>query len=311
VFLLLWPIYGWLPAEGTRWLFAVTVVPVLAALVAVLLREARPASGVDRVLLAILVVTCYPTAITIGNGQITLYILLAAVAGMLLVRREPPGAIRDAVAGALFLVALIKPNVTLPLFWVIAFEGRWVRPAALAIGAYLVATVASIALHGTGLDTLSDLWSGWFQRGEVSFANTGYGNIQVWLGDIGLHGWIFPASGLVFALHGAWSWRHRRADPWVLIGVAAIVARIWAYHRVYDDLLLVFPLIALYRLARSDDSARGARILFAVAAVSLAIPITLLVERATWVLVTIWWAELAFLIAHARRSTRALGLSAA
>ncbi|MGH7565343.1 MAG: glycosyltransferase 87 family protein [Gemmatimonadota bacterium] len=312
LFLLLWPIYGWLPADATRWLYAVTVITVLAALAAILLREARPASGPGRVLLALLVVASYPTAITIGIGQITLYVLLAAIAGMLVVLREPRGAARDAAASALFLVALIKPNLTLPFFWVIAFERGSMRPVVLALVAYFAATAVSIALHGSGLDALSELWAGWFRRGGDSFAHTGYGNIHVWLGEIGLRNWIFPASGLVFAVHGAWSWRHRGADPWVLIGVAAIVGRVWAYHRVYDDLLLVFPLIALYRLAQSDQAGSGAKALFALGCVALAAPISWLLQHASWALVAVWLLQLAYLMKRASPSTeRAPALSAA
>jgi hypothetical protein len=262
-------------------------------------------------MVALLVVACYPAAITIGNGQITFYVLLAAVAGVLLVLREPPGADRDSLATVLFLFALVKPNLTLPFFWVIAFKRGWVRPAVVAVVAYLAATAVSIALHGSGLDVLPELWARWFERGGRSSAYTGYGNIHVWLGALGMRDLMFPASGLVFVLHGVWSWRHRRADTWVLIGIAAIVARLWAYHRIYDDLLMIFPLIALYRLARSDDPVTGARPLFGLAAVSLATPITMLVEHASWVLVAVWLAQLVFLIECARRSTRAMAISAA
>jgi hypothetical protein len=110
-----------------------------------------------------------------------------------------------------------------------------------------------------------------------------------------LDAWLLPASGLVFAVHGAWSWRHREADAWTQIGVAAIVARLWAYHRLYDDLLLILPLIALYRLARSDPPARGAGALFAVGCVALVAPITPIVEHASWALVGLWFLQLGYL----------------
>jgi hypothetical protein len=90
LFLLLWPIYGWPSAEATRWLYALTTIPVLGAFVGILLREARAPGPWDRALLGALIVGCYPTAITIGIGQITLYVLLATLAGTLLVLREPP-----------------------------------------------------------------------------------------------------------------------------------------------------------------------------------------------------------------------------
>jgi hypothetical protein len=89
--------------------------------------------------------------------------------------------------------------------------------------------------------------------------------------------------------------------------VAAIVARLWAYHRLYDDLLLILPLIALYRLARSDAPPRGAVALFAVGCVALAAPITPVVEDASWALVALWFLQLGYLAWRAglERSYRA------
>jgi hypothetical protein len=295
LFLLLWPVYGALSASGTRWLYAATTLPVLAVFVAILLREAGSAGLRDRALLGALIVGCYPVAITIGIGQITLFILLAALAGTLLVLHEPPGAARDALATGLFLIALIKPNLAVPFFWVIAFRPGSARPVVLAVIAYFAATAASIALHGTGIDAVRALIVQWYARGEGGFTTTGYGNLHAWLGDLELDAWLLPASGLVFALHGVWSWRHREADAWTQIGVAAIVARLWAYHRLYDDLLLILPLIALYRLARSDLPARGAGALFAIGCLALLAPITPVVEHASWVLVALWFLQLGYL----------------
>lgn len=314
LFLLLWPIYGWLPAEATRWLYALTVFPVLGAFAAILLREAHPARRSERALLTLLVVGCYPSAITIGIGQITLYVLLAAIAGTFLVLREPPDAARDAVAAALFLVALIKPNLTMPFFWVIAFRKGGIRPVVLALVGYFVATAVAMVLHGTSLDAMRALLLAWYFKGQGGFSTTGYGNLHSWLGDLGLNSWIFPASGVVFAAHGLWAWRHRDADPWVLIGVAAIVARIWAYHRLYDDLLLIFPLVALYRLAGNapEGEGAGAWLLFALGAAALIGPATLLVESAAWGLAALWFAQLLFLMRRARPSpARAPAVSAA
>jgi hypothetical protein len=47
-------------------------------------------------------------------------------------------------------------------------------------------------------------------------------------------------------------WRYRRVDIWILIGVASLFARLWTYHRLYDDLLAFPAAIALYRLATRD-----------------------------------------------------------
>ena len=296
VFLLLYPIYGWGSEAVGRWFYLLTAGPAAAAFAWLLVREARPAGAADHALLAGLVIGGYPAAITIGNGQITFFVLLAALAGVLLCLRAAPGTGRDAALGILFLVALIKPNLSLPFFWVIAFRRGWLRPAALAIGGYLFATVASVALHGAGFADLPAMVAAWYERADYGLVKTGYGNVHAWLGALGLKAWILPASGLIFALHGLWARRHREADLLVLLGVAGIVARIWGYHRVYDDLLLIFPLIALYRIGWSGPRAGGARFLFLLGAAALAAPVTPILARASWALVAIWLLQLGYLI---------------
>lgn len=46
---------------------------------------------------------------------------------------------------------------------------------------------------------------------------------------------------------------------WLLLGVTAIVSRVWTYHRLYDDLLLMIPMIALYRVCCSPMLSAAAK----------------------------------------------------
>ena len=70
----------------------------------------------------------------------------------------------------------------------------------------------------------------------------------------------FVSLGL-FGVLGAWVYRNRRADPWSLLGVAAIIARLWTYHRMYDDLLILLALIALLRHLRKRILTDGMQVL--------------------------------------------------
>ncbi len=60
------------------------------------------------------------------------------------------------------------------------------------------------------------------------------------------------------------------------MGVAALIARAATYHRWYDDLLLLLPLIALFRLAKMEGQsprvAVGAGALFGALWLSLLAP---------------------------------------
>ena len=49
-------------------------------------------------------------------------------------------------------------------------------------------------------------------------------------------------------------------DVWAQLGVSAIVARLWSYHRLYDDLLIVIPVIANYRTTVRGDLTQNQRL---------------------------------------------------
>jgi hypothetical protein len=78
----------------------------------------------------------------------------------------------------------------------------------------------------------------------------GYASVHDLLAAMGLARWNWPVSLAILLGLGAWIFRNRQADLWLLLAVTAIVARIWTYHRWYDDLLLLFPLIALFRMTK-------------------------------------------------------------
>ena len=78
----------------------------------------------------------------------------------------------------------------------------------------------------------------------------GYASVHNLLATLGLAKWNWPVSLAILLGLGAWTFRHRRADLWLLLAVTAIVARVWTYHSWYDDLLLLLPLIALARMIK-------------------------------------------------------------
>jgi hypothetical protein len=54
-----------------------------------------------------------------------------------------------------------------------------------------------------------------------------------------------------------WTYCHHHRDFWLLLGVAALVARIWTYHGLYDDLLILLPALTLFRMVKRGPSADG------------------------------------------------------
>jgi len=121
---------------------------------------------------------------------------------------------------------------------------------------------------------------------------------------------------VMLALLGWWLWRQRRADLRVLLGVTAIVARLWAYHNWYDDLLLLLPMLALWAVAKSATNARSvsvlAGLLLALMMALMLAPGGLFLLPSPWkgayvtAQVAVWLANLGFLLWVAPRSARLL-----
>jgi hypothetical protein len=100
------------------------------------------------------------------------------------------------------------------------------------------------------------LLQGWISRASLMASRPGQGNVanlHIVMTTLGLQQWVLPVGFLMLVVLGAWIFRHRRADVWLLMGVTGYVARFWSYHRWYDDLLILLPMIAMFRLAKAPS----------------------------------------------------------
>jgi len=132
----------------------------------------------------------------------------------------------------------------------------------------------------------------------------------VLLATLGLKAWIIPVTLFILALQGLWTFRYRNGDIWLLLGVSAIVARFWAYHRWFDDLLILLPMVALFRIAHRGPSANGrevvAGVLLAITLLSTIAPGGLYLFPPPWNSLyavgqsLVWIIVLIFLLDHAR-----------
>jgi hypothetical protein len=148
----------------------------------------------------------------------------------------------------------------------------------------------------------------------------GYGDLHSMLYTLDLAKWSLPASALVFVLLGFWLHRYGRADVWVRLGVTALVARLWIYHRLYDDLLVILPLVAVYRLACAGTTPvprkTAAGLLVAVSLVVMLIPARLHTAAFPWWMLfneshlAVWLVLLCFLHREAARQRCAPAMNA-
>lgn len=306
-YVMLWPFFGWLEATPARWLWTALALAALGWLVLITVREGGGEERWQRIFLACLPLGMYATEIALSKGQFAVFLLPMLITGILLVERRAPGWKRDSVVFLLLLLTLSKPPVAALFMWIVLFLPGGTRPILLVAAVYALLTFFALSFS---TEELSTLFQDWRARSSELALNEGSTHLHKLLRNWSLGGWILPASCLVFAVHGWWVHRHRRVDPWLLMGVTAIVARFWTYHRQYDDLLILLPAITLFRLAkkgpRNGTDVIAALLFSLIVAGSLA-PLSILSKRLVWginlsgVLARIWMLVLVFLLWESRR----------
>jgi hypothetical protein len=252
-YVLLWPLLGWLAVPAARWLWAVTTVAALGWLIHLIVQESGADRPLERVFVGLMPLAMYPTGAAIGNGQLIVLLLPALVAGLVRLQRQR-GWREDIWAAALILITLVKPNISAPFFWLVLFVPGTLRPAVLVSLGYLVLTLFAVSFQGLSLPTLLH---DWLARVSVVAMTGGHANPHSLLATLKLDNWNLPVSLLVLIALGIWIYRHRQRDLWLLLGVTALVARSWTYNGWYDDLLILLPMVALFRVAKQEPSAGG------------------------------------------------------
>lgn len=259
-YVILWPLVGWLPAAENRVFWFLVNVASLGWLIQILERESGAGSRAERRFVATLAVANYATGACLGNGQLSVPLLAPMVAGLLLAGGPASGLRADLSATLLILLALVKPSVAAPFFWIVMFVPGRPRPALLGIGGYSFLTLVASWVNGSSVPDLVRSFLGaagqTVDRGVAPFS---HGNLQSLLSALGLSAWLSLGSMLLLVAAGLFVAVHRRRDIWLLIGVCALVSHFWTYHGWYDDVLLVLPVISLMRLVASRVAMGGAR----------------------------------------------------
>jgi glycosyl transferase family 87 len=177
---------------------------------------------------------------TLANGQYGILVLALLAASMQLDEAGWPYAV-----GLLAGVACLKPNITGPFLLVFVGRRRW-RAIAAAIAYLIIASLwIWMAIRTNPLETLGQM-----MRGGERFAETGYGPVSIAIG-LGMKPRmatpLIALTGAALALAICAKYRHRPALD--LFAVAGVAARLWTYHQTYDNLSVVFLLVALSRIA--------------------------------------------------------------
>jgi hypothetical protein len=310
-YVILWPLVGWLELAHARVLWALATIASLAWFALIAVRAGEPTTRPQVLLLALLPFSTYAASAAIRVGQIGNLVLPLLLSGLLLLHQQRGRWWEDLLAGAMLLPTLVKVTLTAPFFWLVCFVPGRARPIVLVTLGYIALTIFAISFQEGELRTVLLGWTS-----EPPQVLTGHANVHKWLAAAGAEAWALPASIVILFGFAAWVYRHRRADFWILAGVAALVARLFIHHRLYDDMLILVPMITLFRLARGGPDRAGsdvaAGVLFAATWVTLLAPASFLTVPYLSVLMdagqsAVWLAALAFLGGMAGRHRQDVG----
>lgn len=239
-------------------------------------------------------------------------LLLPAVLGGLIISRDgdlTPW--RRAAAVALLIFSSSKLPVTAPFFLILIISLKDLRTMTMVGASYVFLTFFSLSFRDINILEFASKWTN-----ETPHVVTvgGHGNIHHFLAPLGINNMLLPSSALMLAALAVWIYKFRKTDFWVQLGVAAIIARFWTYHRLYDDLLIIIPMAAVLRLLRNGGlsvNERGAAsVIFAASVVSFLIPGFFLQLPHPWGVLfqggqmVIWLSLLAFLMYYAHAESR-------
>ena len=312
---ILWPLLGWLAVQPARWLWAATTVAALAWLISIILRESEASTSLERVFVALMPLSMYATGSAIGLGQLTVHVIPVLLAGLLLLRREPGRWHDDLLGSGLVLLAFVKPSIAVPFFWIVLFVPGRLRPALLVAGGYAALTLIAASFQTAGPVSLLRAWAtGGIATAEWASVKFDNASVHSLMFALGLQKWNPAASLLLLGGLGIWVHRYRHVDVWLLLGVTAFVTRFWTYHGWYDDLLLLLPMVAMFRIAKrspaTDRAGVVAWVLLACTWLSVLAPggryLLPSPWNMVWVLgqVCVWLVVLAFLLDRAWSSRR-------
>jgi hypothetical protein len=275
-----------------------------------IIKESKADTSLERAFIALILLSLNATGVTIGNGQRILHFLPMLLIGIFLLDREKRKWYEDLLPATLILITLVAPTISTPFFWLALFIPRTFRPAIFVVLGYAALTLLAIWFQGGNvlgvLSSFVEIGLKGLARGAT---RGGYGNLHNWLIAWGIKEWITPASLVVLVALGVWIYRYRDIDRWLLLGVTALTARFWAYHRLYDNLLILLPMIALFRITKRGPSPNGVDVA-AGALLGFTIPLMLapariLIAPSPWgemfkgIHVTAWMVILIFLLHQA------------
>jgi hypothetical protein len=234
---MLLPTIGFLPKPVLLRLYTAANLVFLALLISILTSwfqaETRLAHPLSLALVAMLCLLWSPLQYVIANGQAGILALLCAVAAIRLLDRAP------LIAGALFMVSLIKPSMVLLYFFIPLVQWKWKPLWTTFFLGVILTLLPSFWLHEWPWVMISQ-W-----MGLCRYVLQGAFTLQEVLNAIGWEN-TMPGTFVVLLLWGSvlsWCARYRRSGWEVQFAFLSLANLAWTYHERHDFVLLAFLLV--------------------------------------------------------------------
>jgi hypothetical protein len=252
-FVMLWPFVGWGSFTVVRWLWGVSSLILIVVLIWQVWHLAQPRDRLEKVFFAAFVISLLSLRVTVGNGQLGLHIIVVLLPALLLLRRPNPSLLTDLTIASLMTLALVKLTFSAPFMWIIVLLTRRVRVTVFTVILYAILTLIADFVHPMSLIELIGAWLR--SAGRTLSVDLGYANIHYLLRSMSASQWNSIASIILLVLLGIWLWRFGNHETyWIAVGLTGVFCRMWTYHNVYDDILIVPAMLAFWQLARQRKS---------------------------------------------------------
>lgn len=241
--------WGWLGNALTYWprppwtrpYYALMMLGTITLMAAWAYRTGVPWSRAGGVLLACAVLAISSICTALGLGQNAVFMVGALVGCLMLAERG-----HRVFAGICLGFALAKPQIAAPFVLPFLCRGEWLVLA--AAGGYLAIATLLVG-WAIGLSPLAFVQA-WMAFIERSPQWPGYGPYQ-WLMMAGIDQSTALASTAIVVMSAGFVliFLLRRRPLAQLFAIAAVTGRLWSYHQLYDNAMLVFLLIATAAVA--------------------------------------------------------------
>jgi Glycosyltransferase family 87 len=252
----------WPPWPQVRVWFALINLVSLIWIVSFVAAYASDQSKLDRILLVLSVTAIGATCTTIGVGNYPVIVVALLVGAY-----QAEQADRPILSGLLMGLALLKPQLAGPFLLVALVRGRF-RTLIAAVIYVIAATIAVWVI--SGIDPVRML--GQSLRMTEVYASTTAGLLTLVL-DLGVaYRLAATVTAIVcLAIFTPMLWYYRDRSLMLLFAIAAVTSRLWTYNLNTSNLMLIFLLLALWRLAIETRDMRAIALFLAVG-VSLWVP---------------------------------------